>query len=370
MVKLAKLDKLKINGYKSIKSLEIDFTNINILIGANGVGKSNFIGFFNFVRKLVEKELELYVAQLGGANKVLHFGRKFTDKLNFSMLFTPNGYQATLIPTNEDGLIFKSEKGYFFADKIGYQGGTKEYTLESQGSKESKLPNKAHTASPLGHIVGYIKDWKVYHFHDTSKSSAMKQPCSINDYYSLAVDGGNLPAFLYFIKNHYENAYTKIIKTIQRVAPFFHDFILEPDVANNQIIRLRWKHKGSDLYFDSNDLSDGTIRFICLTTLLLQPNLPTMILLDEPELGLHPFALQILASLFRVASNKTQIIASTQSSTFADFFDIEDIIIADTKENATVFKRLNTDEYKEWFEEYSVGEMWQKNLIGGVPSYD
>lgn len=370
MGKLGKLDKLKINGYKSIKSLEISFSSINILIGANGVGKSNFIGFFNFVRKLVEKELELYVAQLGGANKILHFGKKFTKELNFSMLFAPNGYQATLLSDDRDGLIFKTEAGYFFADKIGYSGGTKSYTLKSAGAKESNLPNKAHTGSPLGHIVGYIQDWKVYHFHDTSKSSPMKQPCNINDYYSLAVDGGNLPAFLYFIKNHHEISYTKIVKTIQRVAPFFHDFILEPDVANRDMIKLRWKHKGSDLYFDANDLSDGTIRFICLTTLLLQPNLPTMILLDEPELGLHPFALQILASLFRVASNKTQIIASTQSSTFADFFDIEDIIIADTKGNATVFKRLDTDEYKEWFEEYSVGEMWQKNLIGGVPSYD
>lgn len=367
---LGKIDELKINGYKSIKSLEIEFSSINILIGANGVGKSNFIGFFNFVRKLVEKELELHIAQLGGANKLLHFGKKVTNKLNFSMLFTPNGYQATLIPDEQDGLIFKSEKGYFFADKIGYQGGTKVYPIDNIGGKESKLPNKAHTASPLGHIVGYIKDWKVYHFHDTSKASPMKQACNINDYYSLAVDGGNLPAFLYFIKNNHEASYTKIIKTIQRVAPFFHDFILEPDVANQNIIRLRWKHKGSDLYFDANDLSDGTIRFICLTTLLLQPNLPTMILLDEPELGLHPFALQILASLFRVASNKTQIIASTQSSTFADFFDIEDIIIANTKENATEFKRLNVEEYKTWFEEYSVGEMWQKNLIGGVPSYD
>jgi len=216
----------------------------------------------------------------------------------------------------------------------------------------------------------YIKDWKVYHFHDTSKSSPMKQACNIHDYDSLGVDGHNLPAFLYFIKRHYEKSYTQIVRTIQRVAPFFQDFLLEPDAANQDMIRLRWKHKANELYFDVNDLSDGTIRFICLITLLLQPNLPTIILLDEPELGLHPYALQILASLFQVVANQTQIIASTQSSIFADFFDIEDIIIADTKENATIFYRLDREKYKEWFEEYSVGEMWQKNLIGGVPSYD
>lgn len=367
MSNLGKLDRLKINGYKSIKSVDIEFTSINILIGANGVGKSNFIGFFNFVRKLVEKELELTTAQQGGSNKILYFGKKTTKELNFSLLFTPNGYQATLLPSDTDGFVFKNESGYFFADKIGYGGGTKSYPLNSVGSKESNLPNKAHTASPLGHIVGYIKDWKVYHFHDTSKSSPMKQTCQVADCYSFATDGGNLPAFLKYIQEHHESNYTKIVKTIQRIAPYFHDFILESEPANKEMIKLRWKHKGSELYFDANDLSDGTIRFICLVTLLLQPTLPTSILLDEPELGLHPYALEVLASIFRVVSNKTQIIASTQSATFTDFFSSEDIIVCDTKEYATTFTRLDSQKYKDWIEEYSIGEMWQKNLIGGTP---
>lgn len=369
MSELGRLDKLHLKGYKSIKSVEIEFGATNILIGANGVGKSNFIGFFNFMRKLVEKELELTVAQMGGANKVLHFGKKVTQELDIGLIFKPNGYRSILVPDNQDGLIFKEENGYFFPDKINYFGGKKKYPLDNIGGKESKLPS-GFTYNPLGYIIKYIKDWKVYHFHDTGKSSSMKQPCRVDDYYSLAVDGHNIAAYLYFIHQNHEQTYTKIVKTIQRVAPYFHDFILEPDIANHEMIKLRWKHKGSDLYFDANDLSDGTIRFICLTTLLLQPNLPTMILIDEPELGLHPFALQILASLFRVASNKTQIIASTQSVTFADFFDIEDIVIVDTKDNATTFSRIDTDKYSEWIEEYTVGEMWQKNLIGGVPNYD
>ncbi len=367
---LGKLDRMRLVGYKSIRSIDLKFNDINILIGANGVGKSNFIGFFNFMRKLVEKELELFVAQTGGANKILHFGKKVTQEINISLLFSPNGYEAILIPDDQDGLIFKKEFGSFYADEIGYSGGTKHYDLSNVGGKESKLPHKAHTKTALGHIVGYLKDWKVYHFHDTSRASPMKQPCRIDDYYSLAVDGHNLAAYLYYIREHHEKSYEKIVRTVQRVAPFFHDFILEPDIANNEMIKLRWKHKGSDLYFDANDLSDGTIRFICLTTLLLQPNMPTMILIDEPELGLHPFALKILASLFRIASKRTQIIASTQSVTFADFFDIEDIIIVDSINNATTFKRLNSEEFKMWTDEYTVGDMWQKNLIGGVPSYD
>ena len=367
MAKLGRLDKLILKGYKSIKEVEIEFSAINILIGANGAGKSNFIGFFNFMRKLIEKELELTVAQMGGANKVLYFGKKVTKEIDISLLFTPNGYEAMLIPDEQDGLIFKKETAFFYGDTIGYLGGTKSYDLKNVGNKESKLPDRPHTASATGHIVRYINDWKVYHFHDTSKSSPMKQPSRVNDYDSLAVDGHNIAAYLYYIQQNHEQTYKKIVKTIQRVAPFFHDFILKPDLANEEMIRLRWKHKGSDLYFDVNDLSDGTIRFICLTTLLLQPNMPTMILIDEPELGLHPFALNILASLFRIASKRTQIIASTQSSTFADYFEVEDILVVDREENATVIKKPNKEELKEWLEEYSIGELWQKNLLGGNP---
>jgi len=364
MEKLGRLDKLILKGYKSIKEIEIEFGATNILIGANGVGKSNFIGFFNFMRKLVDKELELTVAQMGGANKVLYFGSKTTQELFFDLHFAPNRYRAVLVPTIDNKLVFKEENTYIDTSN-------RNFIKSNIGGTESKLPFYDPNGYGVNvYIVKYINDWKVYHFHDTGKSSPMKQPSRIDDYYSLATDGHNIAAYLYFIRQKHEQTYNKIIKTIQRVAPFFHDFILEPDIANEEMIKLRWKHNGSDLYFDANDLSDGTIRFICLTTLLLQPNLPTMILIDEPELGLHPFALQILASLFRVASKKTQIIASTQSVTFADFFDIEDIIIVDTKDNATTFSRIDTDKYSEWIEEYTVGEMWQKNLIGGVPNYD
>jgi len=367
MSKLGKLDELKIKGYKSIKDIHVKFNNINILIGPNGVGKSNFIEFFNFVRKILEKNLEIYVAQSGGANNILYFGKKTTQFLEFSLLFTPNGYKAILVPDNYDGFVFHSEKGYFFADKIGYMGGEKIYELNSKGEKESKLPSSPNTQSPLGHIVKYLKDWKVYHFHDTSKSSPMKQTCDINDYLYFNTDGSNLAAFLFYIKQNYELHYKKIVKTIQRVVPYFLDFVLEPEPANKEKIRLRWRYKGYDKIFDVSDLSDGTLRFICLTTLLLQPNLPTMILIDEPELGLHPFALEVLASMFKLVADKTQIIASTQSSTFVDMFEAKDILVVDIVDNATNFKRLNENELKEWLEEYSIGELWQKNLIGGNP---
>ncbi len=368
--KLGRLNRIQISGYKSIKSLDLELKSLNILIGSNGVGKSNFISFFKFMKKILDKDLPTYTAEQGGANKLLHFGKKSTSEIYFAMQFIPNGYKAILLPTVNDRFIFKEELTFFFADTIAYAGGTKCYTLNNSGGENSKLPNRSHSLTPEGHIVGFIQDWKVYHFHDTSASAKVKQTCNINDCTVLSSDASNIAAFLRTIREYNEKSYNQIVQTIKRVAPFFQDFILEPEMNNQDTIKLKWKHKGTDEYFDANDLSDGTLRFICLTTLLLQPNLPTIILLDEPELGLHPFALQILAGMLKKVSKKTQIIASTQSVTLADNFDIEDIIVVNRKENHSELERLEKEKYKDWLEEYSLGEIWQKNLIGGVPTYD
>lgn len=364
--KSGKLNKIKIKGYKSIKSLDLDLKPLNILIGSNGAGKSNFIHFFKFIKKILDKDLPIYTAEQGGANKLLHFGKKTTQSIDFSLLFYPNVYQVSLIADINDKLIF-AEEYVLFSDEI--EKATKHKSLNI-GGNNSNLPNKDSSQSIEGYIVACIQDWKVYHFHDTSSTAKVKQTANIHDNSVLESDGANLASFLRAIREYNEKSYQEIIKTINRVSPFFQDFILEPERHNQNTIKLKWKHKGTDEYFDASDLSDGTLRFMCLTALLLQPHLPSLILLDEPELGLHPFALNILAAMFRKVSLKTQIICSTQSVTLTDNFDVEDIIVVDRINNQSEFKRLDKDEYKEWLEEYSLGEIWQKNIIGGVPSYD
>lgn len=363
MNKIGKLQQIKLKGYRSIQSLDLSLSSLNILIGSNGAGKSNFISFFKFMNKLLDKEMQLHVrAQLNGADRALFFGRKTTEKIEIDLHFKPNGYRAELVPTTDDTLVFAKEYALFYADEYNYQGGTKEYALAGAGALESKLP-VAGTMSAAEHVSGYLRDWKVYHFHDTSDTAKVKTAYNIFGANRLMSQGENLAAFLYHIRN--TSSYAHIVHTIQRVAPFFQDFIFEPEPKN--MIRLRWKHKGSDDYFDATMLSDGTLRFICLTTLLLQPNLPSMILLDEPELGLHPFAMQLLAGMMRSASTKTQIIASTQSVTLANQFGWQDIVIVDQIENASVFRRLKEPEVKAWLEQYKLGDIWEMNLLGGTP---
>ncbi|MBV8045506.1 MAG: AAA family ATPase, partial [Paludibacterium sp.] len=295
MGKLGRLQHLKLKGFRSIRALDLSLAPLNILIGPNGAGKSNFIGFFRFMNSLQAKELQLYVrTQLNGADRTLYFGRKTTTKLEIDLHFPPNSYQATLVPTTDDSLVFAMETAVFHGKEINYSGGTQQHPLAGAGALESGLPRPG-SLSPAHHVSRYINDWKVYHFHDTSDTAKVKMAYSIHENARLMPHGENLAAYLYGIRD--TEAYTRIVHTIKRVAPFFHDFVFQPEA--NDLIRLRWKHKGSDDYFDATMLSDGTLRFICLTTLLLQPTLPTMILLDEPELGLHPFAMQLLAAMMR-----------------------------------------------------------------------
>ena len=363
MAKLGRLQHIELSGFRSIKQLSLDLAPLNILIGANGAGKSNFISFFKFMNKLLEKELQLHVrTQLNGADRALYFGRKVTDKLSIDLHFPPNSYRTTLVPTNDDTLVFVEESALFHGDEAGYAGGTKQHPLAGAGALETGLPPPGF-GTPAEHVARYLRDWKVYHFHDTSDTAKVKGAYSIHATERLMPQGDNLAALLHHLKDT-EN-YQRIVRAIQRVAPYFHDFIFQPEA--NDLIRLRWKHKGSDDYFDGTMLSDGTLRFICMATLLLQPSLPTMILLDEPELGLHPFAMQLLAAMMRSASENTQIIASTQSVTLANQFGWQDIVVVDQDSNGSQFRRLQEKEVACWLDQYKLGEVWEMNALGGTP---
>jgi len=198
----------------------------------------------------------------------------------------------------------------------------------------------------------------------------MKKTAVVNDNRFLRSDGANLAAFLYYLKLKHETSYSLIRRTVQRVAPFFDDFLLEPLRLKPDTIRLEWRHKGSDAYFDASSLSDGSLRFIALATLFLQPEVyrPSVILVDEPELGLHPYAITMLASLIKQASFKTQVIVSTQSPLLLDHFQPEDVLVADRVDGGTQFTRLETVSLATWLENYSLGQLWEKNELGGRPA--
>ncbi|MDA3816452.1 MAG: AAA family ATPase [Prolixibacteraceae bacterium] len=354
------MDYIEISGYKSIKSERIDLTPINLLIGANGSGKSNFISFFDLLNRLYNKNLNEYIALTGGENKILHKGQKVTDTISFKVEFENgiNGYSATL-KLGADGFIVTEEHLILNGDP-GWDIG--------RSSREARIKTTDNSRAP--YVIKYLDGFRKYHFHDTSDKSPFTIPSHIeNDIYYLYSNGANLAAFLYDIKEEEKVVYNKIVKTIQSIAPYFSDFYFIPN--NESFVKLQWKDKYSDTVYGVNDLSDGTIRFIALTVLFMQPNLPDTIIIDEPELGLHPSAIAKLAGMIKSVSAKgCQVIIATQSTDLISHFSPDSIITVDQIDGCSKFKRLNENKLQAWLEDYTINDLWKRNIITtGQPNY-
>lgn len=352
------MDYIEIQGYKSIKKARVELAAINILIGSNGSGKSNFISFFEFLNKLYDRKINEYVALKGGEEKIFHKGSSITDLIYFRVEFDNglNGYSCELIKANE-GLLIKNEYLIYEGD-LGWDIGN--YSTQANVKVTSNFRAK--------YVIKYLNGFRKYHFHDTGSNSPFNQISHFqNDSYFLYERGENLAAFLLNIREKHKIVYNRIINTIQSIAPFFSDFYFNKNEEG--YIRLQWQDKFSSTVYGVSDLSDGTIRFIALATLFLQPNLPSSIIIDEPELGLHPFAISKLAGMIQsVAKRNVQVIVATQSSDLVNYFNPEDIITVDQKNGESSFQRLNRDDLSAWLDEYSVGDLWQRNIVqGGQP---
>ena len=253
-----------------------------------------------------------------------------------------------------------------------FQGQLREEVFDlplGAGHKETRLPDIAKKKGIAQYVLSALRSWSVFHFHDTSAEAPVKRKGPIDDNDGLRPNASNLAAFLFRLQKTDKDSYRRIVAAVRQVAPFFDDFRLKPDRLAPDKIQIEWSEKDSDTYFNAHALSDGTLRFICLATLLLQPktNLPSLILIDEPELGLHPYAVTQLAALFKSAATRTQVLVATQSVTLMNQFDPEDVVVVDRKDGQSTFRRIGADEIASWTDSYALGELWEKNVIGGRP---
>lgn len=366
------IDRLSISGFKSLQDVdELELRAINVLIGANGSGKSNFVSFFSMLTEMMAGRLQSWTRKQGSADRILSFGVKHTKRIDVSIQFGLNGYLFSLEPSVDGELFFHKETLFFNGPQYGPK-----WTRFSGGHSEAKLKTNYDNLSYKYGVSAYcyesISNWKVFHFHDTSDTAGVKRLGSLHDNEYLRPDASNLAAFLYRLKHEHEATYEQIRKTVSLAIPFFDDFVLKPQPlpTEEEQIRLLWRQKDSDYPFWPSQLSDGSIRFICLATALLQPEPPSTIIIDEPELGLHPYAITLLGSLIRSASKRMQLIVSTQSVPLVNEFSIEDLIIVERENGASVFRRHDEKDFELWLEEYTVGELWEKNVLGGRPGPD
>lgn len=355
------MDSITIKGYKSFKDITVPLRKINILIGSNGAGKSNFLSLFELLGNAYDGFLARSVAQSGGVDKLLHQGRKVTDRITIKVVEDRNSYWLDLMES--DGALMVEN------EKLGYSSFPNHWTYNDIANYKPETSLKEYQGMTRGdYIKNYISQIKKFHFHDTgSKSPFTGESNIVNDSYHLYSQGSNLAAFLYGIRKQHPMVYKRIVMVIQSVAPFFHDFYLEPNESGG--IRLQWRDKFSEVVYGPNDLSDGTVRFIALAVLFLQPNLPKVIVIDEPELGLHPVAIEKLSGLIKASANRgTQVIAATQNAELISNFDPSDVLTVDQRDGQSVIQRLDAAELTQWLNDYTLGDLWKQRILqGGQP---
>ena len=366
------LKRIRVSGWKSIRDQTIDMTPMNIVIGSNGAGKSNLLSLLRLVNALFARVpgFRNYVGMNGYAESLMHYGTRQTPvaelELTFKATTGETRYLARWAAASGGSLIFTEERVEFLRD-----GAAAPLVVDlGAGHPESNLMQVADEGNRTAHVaLVMLRSCRLFHFHDTSENSAVRKSCPIEANRFLYPDAGNLASMLYLYKENYPSAYRRIVATVRQMVPDFADFVLEPSRLNERQIFLNWLHKGHEYEFGPHQSSDGSLRFIALATLLLQPeeNLPLLIALDEPELGLHPAALEILAGMARAASANCQILFATQSSTFLDQFEPEEIVVVDSHSGASEFARLSPESLEAWRDEYTMGAIWEKNVIGGGP---
>lgn len=358
------LQRLTLSGFKTIRRLDLEFGAMNVLIGPNGAGKSNLLSFFRLLSRMMSSlgDLQLYIAKSGGANSLLYGGAAVTPQIETRLLFSQDTgeYRFGLSHAAPDTFVFAEEK------LRREEGASLDF---GAGHRETNLFWWAEGAEPASApriVWDFLLDCVVHQFHNTSETARIRQRWSVIDNRSLKEDAANLAPLLLRLREQHPAHYRRITDTLRQIAPFFADFVLEPE---GDSILLRWRELGNDMVLGPHQASDGMLRAMALVTLLLQPKdeLPAIIIVDEPELGLHPRAISILAGLFLGASTDTQVIVATQSPVLLDHFEPEQVIVAEREGAESVFRRLDRERLDAWLEEYTLSELWDKNVLGGRP---
>lgn len=373
-----KLKEFSLSGFKTIKRLDsFQPGPLNVLIGSNGAGKSNFISFFRFISWMLTPpgQLQVHVANNGGASAFVHDGPEVTQQVTAALKLETNRgineYSFRLFYSAGDTFRFADERYRFVPTN---SGGIANWTVLNPGVAEADINYRGESGDVTARTINrLIRRCIVHQFHNTSATARLKQRWNVDDNQWLKEDGANLAPFLLRLRDHEAKAYQRIVSTLRQLAPFFADFVLEP-VGNT--VLLQWREVGTDIVFASYQASDGMLRLIALLALLLQPedDLPDVLLIDEPELGLHPQAVEVIASIVKTIAIQRQVFLATQSPFMVDQFAPEDVVVVDRPGRESSFRRLTTPDLKDWLEDfqggrgYSLSELWEKNVLGGSPT--
>ncbi len=365
-----KIEAIRIKGFRSLADVELtQLADTTVMIGANGSGKSNFMRFFDLLSwTLRSGKLQEFVQRQGGADDQLFGGSKQTSSIEVRLGMRTdaglNEYKFTLTYASPDRFLFTQESYRYSSSDWDTKA---EWRDLGSAHTEVKIREKRQIDKTAKVIVSLLNNCAVYQFHNTSDVSNFNKRWDADDNNFLRSDGGNLAAVLYRLEQEDLRRYELICHQINRVLPVFDRFAIEESYGK---VSLRWKANWADKPFSAHLTSDGSLRFFALVTLLNLPSemLSGVVLLDEPELGLHPAAVNLIASMVKSVAEERQVIVATQSPLFVDSFDLEDILVLELRDGRSEFQKLEREKYLAWLNDgFTTGELWQKNLLGGRP---
>jgi len=366
--KTNRIRSVTIEGFRSLRDIQsLELPQLTVLIGANGAGKSTLIRFFEMLSWMLKaKNLQEFVLRHGGGDDQFFMGARKTPRIHAELCLDTergqNDYRFDLAHIAAGDSVMVMNEAYRYS---AHDIPTKAKWTEIEGvGKESRLLDTKHKTAQT--IVNLLRQCSTYQFHDTSINAAIHNRWDVTESFRLRSDGGNLAAVLLDLHNTDDKRYELIVKQIGRVLPAFKDFVLEEEAGK---VLLRWVGRQSDKVFGSHLTSDGSLRLFCMLTLLNLPpdRLPDVMFFDEPELGLHPHAITLVAEMFKRLSKKRQIFIATQSPYLVDCFELENIIVANANNGETVLRNLPREHYQRWLdEEYQLSDIWLEQATGGV----
>ena len=372
----ARIESIHIRGFRSLRDVELSaLPEAVVLIGANGAGKSNFIRFFEMLSWMLRsRRLGDFIERQGGADDQLYRGNRITPRMEAEIRLRTdvgsNDYRFALSHASPDRFFFSEESFRFNRSNVP---GEAEWQSPGSGHREAMIVEAAQSATPginpttASVIVNLLRSCSVYQFHDTSMGSGFKTSWDATDNIRLRSDGGNLAAILHRLEREDVRRFDLICRHIERVLPVFDRFTIEESYGK---VLLRWKARGTDKTLGAHLTSDGSLRFFALATLLNLPAemLSDVILLDEPELGLHPAAITLIGDMIQAVARQRQVIVATQSPLLVDAFGLDEVVVLELQDGETRVRRLSPDDYRQWLDEsFTAGELWQKNILGGRP---
>ena len=370
------IESLHVKGFRSLADVEInEMPRAAVLIGANGSGKSNLVRFFEMMNWMIgARRLDEFIQRRGGADDQLFGGTKTSPRMEAELAIRTesgrNNYRFALGHAHPDRFMFMDEAFRFTRDGLGSDA---PWQPIGSGHTEAKIVNAAQSVASVeidkemaGVLVHLLRRCVVYQFHDTSYDSSLKKKWESEDNNDLRSDGGNLAAVLLRLEQMNFDRFEAICDSIRRVLPIFDRFWIKEEYGK---VLLRWKAKGMDKTIGAHLTSDGSLRLFALATLLNLPPemLPDVLILDGPELGLHPDAVALVGDMIKVLAEDRQVIVATQSPLLVDQFALDEILVLELRDRRTEIHRCNEIEYRDWLKEYTTGELWQKNVIGGCP---